>query len=139
MDYHFTTLNLVHLIQSSLRMIKKANKTGEFVQEKNCYANPLKPHVCFFLALGCWISLNAERLETMEQLFLNKGAKLGTAAPRYCTQLAELVGKHFETAKHYVRLSHFNAHDIRKGSGSHASSASTMPPSFVAVADVVSP
>ena len=38
----------------------KADKTGEFVQEKNCYANPLKPHVCFFLALGCWISLNAE-------------------------------------------------------------------------------
>ena len=34
----------------------KADKTGEFVQEKNCYANPLKPHVCFFLALGCWIS-----------------------------------------------------------------------------------
>jgi len=113
----------------------KADKTGEFVQEKNCYANPLKPHVCFFLGLGFnWISLNAEQLETMEQLFLNKGAMLGTAAQRYCTQLAELVGKHFETAKHYVRLSHFNAHCIRKGSGSHASSASTMPPSFVAVA-----
>ena len=57
-----------------------------------------------------------------------------TAAQRYCTQLAELVGKHFETAKHYLRLSHFNAHGIRKGSGSHASSASIMPPSFVAVA-----
>ena len=29
----------------------KADKTGEFVQENNCYANPINPHLCFFLAL----------------------------------------------------------------------------------------
>ena len=41
----------------------KSDKTGEFVQEKNCYANPHKPYVCFFLALAIWISLSAEVLE----------------------------------------------------------------------------
>jgi hypothetical protein len=66
-------------------------------------------------------------------LFVNPGAKLGTAAQRYCTQLSELV-RNFEVANHFLRLSHFNAHGIHKGSGTHASSASTMPPSFVAVA-----
>ena len=38
----------------------KADNTGKFVQEKNCYANPINPHLCFFLALGSWISGNAE-------------------------------------------------------------------------------
>ena len=42
----------------------KDDKTGEFVQEKNFYANPINPHLCFFLALGCWISVNAEILES---------------------------------------------------------------------------
>ncbi|KAL7538044.1 hypothetical protein ACHAXR_008244 [Thalassiosira sp. AJA248-18] len=112
----------------------KADKTGEFTQEKNCYANPLEPHLCFFLALGCWISLSAETLETTEKLFIKPGSKPGTASQRYCTQLSEMVMRHYEIAKHHLRVSHFNAHGIRKGSGSHASSATTMPPSFVAVA-----
>ena len=42
--------------------------------------------------------------------------------------------RHQEVAKCHLRLSHFNAHGLRKGSGSHASSATTLPPSFVAVA-----
>ena len=112
----------------------KADKTGEFVQEKNCYANPLNGYLCYFLALACWISLNAERLEATEHLFIIAGSQFGSASQRYCTQLAELVAKHFETAKHHLRVSHFNAHGIRKGSGTHASSATTAPPSFVAVA-----
>jgi len=112
----------------------KTDKTGEFVQEKNCYGNPKKPHLCFFLALGCWISLNADKLESTEKLFLNPGKKGGTASQRFCCQLSELVSRHFETARRYLRLSHFNAHGIRKGSGSYASSATTNPPSFVAVA-----
>jgi hypothetical protein len=58
----------------------QADKAGEFVQETNCYAHPIKPHVCFILAIGHWISLNAEWLETVEELFLNKGAKPETTA-----------------------------------------------------------
>ena len=70
----------------------------------------------------------------IEQLFLNKKAKLGTAAQRCCTQLAPLEGTKFEKVKHHLQLSHLSAHGKWKGSGSHASSASAMPPSFVAVA-----
>jgi hypothetical protein len=61
------------------------------VQEKNCYANPKKPHLCFFLALGCWISINADKLESTEKLFLNPGKKAGSASQRYCGQLTKLV------------------------------------------------
>ena len=112
----------------------KADKTGEFTQEKNCYANPLNAVHCFFLALGCWISIESERLETTENLFIIPGSKRGTASQRYCTQLSELVNRHFEAAKHHLRVSHFNAHGLRKGAGMHASSATTLPPSFVSVA-----
>ena len=54
----------------------KTDKTGEFIQEKNCYANPLKPHLCFFLALGCWISIMSESLECTEKLFLKPGKRM---------------------------------------------------------------
>ena len=112
----------------------KAEKTGEVVHDKNCLAKQFKPSMCFLLSLACWICLCAEKLEKTVFLFVNPGAKLGTAAQRYCTQLSELVQRNFEVAKHFLRLSHFNAHGIRKGSGLHASSASTMPSTFVAVA-----
>ena len=106
----------------------KADKTGEFVQENNCYANPINPHLCLFLALGCLISVNAEILESTEKFFLIPGSKPGSSSQRYCNQLEELVNTHYKDARHYLRVSHFNAHDIRKGSGTHVSSASTEPP-----------
>lgn len=112
----------------------KADKTGEFTQEKSCYANPLTAHLCYFLSLGCWISLNATRLASTEKIFLSPGAKIGSASQRYCSQLSEMVMRHKDVAKNHLRLSHFNAHGLRKGSGSHASSVTTLPPSFVAVA-----
>ncbi|KAL7537408.1 hypothetical protein ACHAWF_013067, partial [Thalassiosira exigua] len=60
--------------------------------------------------------------------------KLGSASQRYCCQLAELISQHYEEVKRYLRVSRFNAHGVRKGSGTYASSATTLPPSFVAVA-----
>ncbi|KAL9181723.1 hypothetical protein ACHAXT_012066 [Thalassiosira profunda] len=114
----------------------KTDKTGEFVTEKNCYANPCEKrgHVCFFTALAVWISLNAEVLELSEKLFIRPGAEAKSASQRYCRQLAEICGRHFDEVKKHLRFSRFNAHGIRKGSGTHASSATTLPPSFVAVA-----
>jgi hypothetical protein len=32
--------------------LSKADQSGEFVQTKNCYANPASPHLCLYLALG---------------------------------------------------------------------------------------
>ena len=75
-----------------------ADETGEFVEEKNCYVNRIEAKKCFFLALGCWISINAEKLESTEHLFVTPRSKLGSAAQRYCTQLAELVSRHYESA-----------------------------------------
>ena len=112
----------------------KADKTREFVQEKNCYANPHKPELCFFLALGCHITLNAERLEKKEKFFLSPGTNVGSTSSQFCNQLAQLITKHINIARKYLRVSHCNAHGIRKGSGSYTSSATTHLPSFVATA-----
>ena len=42
----------------------KMDKTGEFVQEKNVYSNPLasQGHLYFFTAFGIDLSLHQERL-----------------------------------------------------------------------------
>ncbi len=47
------------------------DKMGEFVQEKNVYSNPLagQGHLCFFTALGVYLSLHQERLAETEKLF----------------------------------------------------------------------
>ncbi len=45
------------------------DKSGEFVQIKNCYANPPTPYLCLYLVLGCWMSINSESFETAEELF----------------------------------------------------------------------
>ena len=104
------------------------------LSKKNCYANPNKPELCFFLALACHISLSIERLEKMEQFFLSPGKKIGSASSRFYTQLAHLIEEYREIARQYLCVSHCNAHGIRKGSGSYASSATTAPPLFVATA-----
>ena len=80
----------------------KCDKTGEFFQEKNCYANPFKPHVCFYLALSCWISLNSERLNKTEKFFLNLKKKPRRASHRFCEQLNEVLNKHIEVARRYL-------------------------------------
>ena len=112
----------------------KTDQTGEFVQEKNCYANPKEAVLCLYLALGCWISIKSEEFETRETLFEKSNTKDGTAAQNFCRQLSALVKKHAAAAGKFLRLSRFHAHGIRKGSGTHASSATTVPPQFTSVA-----
>ena len=112
----------------------KTDQSGEFVQEKNCYANPKQAVLCLYLALGCWISIKSESFGTKESLFEKSNTKNGTAAQTFCRQLSALVKKHAATACKFLRLSRFHAHGIRKGSGTHASSATTVPPQFTSVA-----
>ncbi|KAL3764962.1 hypothetical protein ACHAW5_006670 [Stephanodiscus triporus] len=71
--------------------------------------------------------------QTTEKLFVKSGVKDGTASQTYCRQLSEMVKRHFMEARFFLRLSHFHAHGIRKGSGTHASSATTVPPAFTSV------
>ena len=112
----------------------KTDQSGEFVQHKNCYANPSKAVLCLYTALGCWISIKSETFETKESLFEKSNTKNGTAAQTFCRQLSALVKKHAAEAKNFLRVSCFHAHGIRKGSGTHASSATTVPPQFTSVA-----
>jgi hypothetical protein len=80
------------------------------------------------------MSINSESLETAEKLFVKSGTKDGTASQTYCRQLSEMVKRHLIEARFFLRLSHFHAHGIRKGSGTHASSATTVPSAFTSVA-----
>jgi len=63
----------------------KMDKTGEFVQEKNCYSNPLKgqEHSCLFTALGCYLSVNQEHLLCTEKIFINPDVELCTASQSF--------------------------------------------------------
>ena len=114
----------------------KMDKTGEFVQEKNVYSNPLagQGHLCFFTALGVYLSLHQERLAETEKLFLTPGAQLGNAAQTFARQVGEIAKRNFDTVRNYCRLSHFNIHGLRKGGGTHVTSATTLPPQFTTVA-----
>ena len=114
----------------------KMDKTGKFVQEKNVYSNPLKgqEHLCVFTALGCYLSINSEQLEGTEQFFIRPGSQYRTAAQSFSLQIGEIAKRYFHTVRNFVRLSHFNIHGIRKGSGTHAASATTCPPLFTSIA-----
>ena len=86
------------------------------------------------MALGCYLSINAESLEKNERLFVAPGSKYRTAAQTFARHVHEIGIRHADTIKNYVRLSHFNIHGVRKGSGTHAASATTCPPLFTSIA-----
>jgi hypothetical protein len=115
---------------------RQIHKSGEFVQEKNCYSNPLPgcEHLCLFTALGCYLSLNSESLAKTERLFITPGSKLRTAAQNFGRQMKELAESAKDIVRNFVRLSHFSVHGFRKGSGTHAASATTCPPLFTSIA-----
>ena len=114
--------------------LSKADQSGEFVQTKNCYANPTSPHLCLYLALGVYLSLNSESFASTEKLFVRSGTKDNTGSQTYCRQLIELVKRYYQQAMSFLRMDHFSAHGVRKGSATHASSATTLPPAFTSIA-----
>ena len=50
----------------------KKDQAGEKFSPKNCYANPNKPTVCFFLALGCYLCVDRDNYSQSENSFKNK-------------------------------------------------------------------
>jgi len=87
-------------------------------------------------ALGCWlVNINSESFTTTEKLFVKTGGSMdGTASHTYCRQLGAVVRRNTDAAKKFLRISRFHAHGIRKGSGTHSSSVTTLPPAFASVA-----
>lgn len=67
-------------------------------------------------------------------LFIDVLKKIGTAADNFCKQLSSLVSEYTNVVDEYVRVHHCNVHGIRKGSGTFASSCSTVPPPLVSIA-----
>ena len=114
----------------------KMDKTGEFVQEKNCYSNPLRgqEHFCLFTALGCYLSINQEHLSCTEKIFIKPGAELWTASQSFGNQIYEIAKRFEHVVRNFCCLSHFNIHSLRKGSGTHAASATTCPPLSMSIA-----
>jgi hypothetical protein len=112
----------------------KVDKTGEFVCEKNVYSNPHNPFVCVFTALGCYLSINSEMLEGTERLFIARGTKYTTASQNFARQVSAMGFRYAHQIKSFLRLSHFNIHGVRKGSGTHAASTTTCPPLFTPIA-----
>jgi len=67
----------------------KMDKTGEFVQEKNVYSNPLKgqEHLCVFTALVCYLSIYSEQLEGTEKFFIHPGSQFCTVVQTFALQV----------------------------------------------------
>lgn len=112
----------------------KVDKSGEICYDKNIYANPGDWYVCWYTCLGIYCSIFCTSLLERDSLFIEKNDKTGSAASTFCAALATLLDKFDECVNSYIRVHHANVHGIRKGSGTYASSCSTVPPPLVSIA-----
>ena len=119
----------------------KTDQTGESCTYKHVYANPLNPWVCSFLSMGIYMAINSDDYENDEHFFhyktRNTNKKKETekvSSKRYCIQLSQLLSNNIIEVRNYVRAMHANAHGIRKGSATYATSGTTMPPPLPSVA-----
>ena len=110
----------------------KADKGGEKLIDKHCYANPKDPQCCLNTSLGIWLCLNQERFEHSELLFRNRDTKDGSASKTYCEQLTQLLREHADEVIAYAAKA--SAHGIRKGSTTAVSSGTTLPPPIASIA-----
>ena len=66
-------------------------------------------------------------------MYIDVLSRIGTAADSFCTVPSGLIDEYGSVVEEYVHLYHCNVHDIRKGSGTFASSCSTAPPPLVSI------
>ena len=72
----------------------KSDKEGVKTHNKAVYCNPLDPILCPGVSLGIWLSLNQNTFhDNSERIFLRHGARVGSAAHRYCEQLQKHMKK----------------------------------------------
>ena len=112
----------------------KKDQSGENCFNKNIFANPLEPYICFFLGLGVYCSIESEKLSKGPGLFLKVGAAVGSASKTFCDLLLRIVREFPVVVAHHVRVTRFNAHGVRKGAGTYSVSCSTVPPPLVSIA-----
>ena len=112
----------------------KTKKSGEKLSTKNIYANPLDYTQCFYLGLGIYCCIYSNKLSTSEKLFLNQGTKGKSAATRYQEQLVGLLKDKHNIVRQHIRVKHFNAYGMRKGSATLAACGTTAPPPIPSIA-----
>jgi hypothetical protein len=112
----------------------KSDKEGVKTHNKAVYCNPLDPILCPGVSLGIWLSLNQNTFhDNSERIFLRHGARVGSAAHRYCEQLQKLMKVYWGIVQTYITT--MSAHGIRKGSATHVSCATTCPPPIASIAN----
>ena len=113
----------------------KTNQSGESCTYKHLYGNPLKPEVCVFTSLGIYLAINSGNYVETEYLFHRTADESDkVASHRYCTQLSQILKEKADLVKLYVRILHENAHGLRKGGATYATSGTTAPPPIPSVA-----
>ena len=111
----------------------KSDKAGEKFTNKNIYANPIDPSICFFTALRIYCSYESVLLISREGIYLKENSKLGNAAHGFCNSLQKLIENYSEIMNGYVHSSRTDTHGIRKGSATYSTSGTTVPPSLISV------
>jgi hypothetical protein len=112
----------------------KSDKEGEKIHNKAVYCNPLDPILCPGVSLGIWLSLNQNTFrDNSERIFIRRGARVGSAAHRYCEQLLIIMKASWGIVQTYITT--MSAHGIRKGSATHVSCATTAPPPIASIAN----
>ena len=113
----------------------KADQSGEKVKDKHIYANPFNPLVCPVLSLGIWFALESKRLGSITSVFGSEKTEEGAASRNYTNTISAIMQRHKDHVAEYIRTNHANAHGLRKGSASFATSGTTCPPSVASVAN----
>lgn len=122
----------------------KMDKKGEKVSPKNCYANPKRPFVCIFLAIGCYLSIFQNRFKRASDKLFHSTGKDGSASNSFSKALKNIInsGRKNETkqneereriVREHCRDGHFHPHGIRKGSGTHVTTCTMDPPPIPSV------
>ena len=113
----------------------KMDKKREKVTPKNCYANPARPDICIFLALGCYISVIQNKFSRKSDKIFQGEGKDGSASNTYSKALMKLIKD--EARQNIIfqhcREGHFHPHGFRKGAGTHVTTCTMEPPPIPSV------
>ena len=113
----------------------KKNQDGKKYSPKNVYANPDRPFISFFLAMGCYLCINQDRYDRRSDKIFRKQGGDGSASDTYQKGLKDLLKNEERRKKIYdsIRVGHFAAYGYRKGSASHVTTATLDPPPIPSV------
>ncbi|KAH9117534.1 hypothetical protein LEN26_012614 [Aphanomyces euteiches] len=107
---------------------EKQSKKGTTIRDpRHCYANPLNPAVCLFVALGIYLACNPQ---------IANGSLFPGSKQRFSKSLSKLAGENHLTnnqSENKTAKKDIGTHSIRKGVATYACSGSTGGPSIVSI------